>query len=174
MLPPPPGRDVATANLPEAVDRLAQVNADLRSMLARPIVDIPPRAAAPNASATGLGSSDEPIRRRKRRRVDDSDSSDKNARIEYGYNGQVVPGKLKMQLVSADGGIAEDSAQQRSMLGSIGYMPYYGEQNILKDDDSVYCAKSPRCNIVLSHQGESTFSLERLVIKAPRAGFADP
>jgi len=53
-------------------------------------------------------------------------------------------------------------------------MALYRPENILKNDQSVYCTKSANCNILLRHRGDTTFSLERLVIKAPERGFTAP
>lgn len=100
-------------------------------------------------------------RRTKRRRLD----SDKTAQIfkgfRYGKYGQSEPGQLTMELVSCDGGMYSNE-------------PAYAAENILKNDSSVYCTKGNRCNIVLRHQGATTFSLEELVIKAPGSNFSSP
>ncbi|KAK3059413.1 hypothetical protein LTS18_010927, partial [Coniosporium uncinatum] len=85
-----------------------------------------------------------------------------NSAMRYGREGQVVAGKLKMRIVSCDGG------------------SYRGERsgdradNILRDNDSVYCTKNSACNVLLSHYDESTFALESIVIKAPKSGYTHP
>ncbi|OAA54105.1 eukaryotic translation initiation factor 6 [Niveomyces insectorum RCEF 264] len=81
--------------------------------------------------------------------------------FRYGRYGQVEPGPLTMEIVSCDGGIYLDGAS-------------YAAENILKNDNSVYCTKGDRCNIVLQHQGCTTFSLKELVIKAPGRKYSSP
>jgi hypothetical protein len=44
----------------------------------------------------------------------------------------------------------------------------------LKNDATVYCTKSNRCNLVLRHQGATVFSLKELIIKAPHSGYTAP
>jgi hypothetical protein len=59
-----------------------------------------------------------------------------------------------MEIVSCDGGMFSNQLS-------------YSAENILKNDNSVYCTKGNRCNIVLRHQGSTAFTLSELVIKAP-------
>jgi len=68
-----------------------------------------------------------------------------------------------MEIVSCDGGEFSDS-----------YSAMYRAENVLRDDKSVYCTKSSRCNLLLRHQGETTFCLQKIVIKAPERGFTAP
>ncbi|KAF2261092.1 hypothetical protein CC78DRAFT_366722 [Lojkania enalia] len=84
--------------------------------------------------------------------------------FKYGYKGQVVPGRLKMEVVSCDGGEYEKYSASRT----------YKIQNVLKNDKSVYCSESSSCNILLKHIGEAPFCLEKVVIKAPDRGFTAP
>ncbi|KAI0399935.1 hypothetical protein F4802DRAFT_587279 [Xylaria palmicola] len=101
--------------------------------------------------------------RRVKRRKLDSDRLSSNFRgFQYGKYGQVQPGDLKMELVSCDGGIYSDDTTK------------YVAENILKNDETVYCTEGPRCNIVLRHQGATVFTLKELVIKAPRSNFTSP
>jgi hypothetical protein len=88
--------------------------------------------------------------------------------ISYGHYGQVVPGQLKMEIVSCDGG--EYSARDPIAI----HRENYRAENVLRDDRSVYCTKSSRCNLMLRHQGETLFHLESLVIKAPETGYTAP
>lgn len=99
-------------------------------------------------------------RRIKRRKLD-SDFLSRNHGFRYGYYGQVEPGTLKMELVSCDGGMYEGE-------------PQYAAENMLKDDNSVYCTKGTRCNILLRHQGTTVFTLKELIIKAPGTDFDAP
>ncbi|KAL6889830.1 hypothetical protein HDV57DRAFT_344600 [Trichoderma longibrachiatum] len=102
-------------------------------------------------------------RRNKRRKLDaDRLGSSGVKPFRYGRYGQVEPGQLRMEIVSCDGGMFSNQSS-------------YAAENILKDDNSVYCTKGNRCNIVLQHQGGSVFTLQELVIKAPCAtNFSHP
>ncbi|CAD6499326.1 BgTH12-03446 [Blumeria graminis f. sp. triticale] len=82
--------------------------------------------------------------------------------FNYGRYGQVEPGKLKMEIVSCDGGIFE------------GTDTHHPAENILQNDNSVYCTKSNRCNLILQHQGATVFCLKELSIKAPHSGYTAP
>ncbi|KAI1335532.1 hypothetical protein F5Y15DRAFT_397634 [Xylariaceae sp. FL0016] len=104
----------------------------------------------------------EESRRAKRRKLDSDRLSSGFQGFRYGKFGQVEPGQLTMELVSCDGGIYSDDGQK------------YAAENILKNDQTVYCTESPRCNIVLRHQGATVFTLKELVIKAPRVHFSSP
>jgi hypothetical protein len=104
----------------------------------------------------------DPNRRAKRRKLD-SDRPDTGFKgFSYGKYGQVEPGKLKMEIVSCDGGIFQDHSGN------------YAAENVLRNDASVYCTKSPRCNLVLRHQGSTVFCLKELIIKAPHSGYTAP
>jgi hypothetical protein len=83
------------------------------------------------------------------------------AGFSYGKYGQVEPGTLTMEIVNCDGGL---------FLDDVNYAP----DNILKEDQSVYCTKGPRCNIILRHQGATVFNLTELVIRAPGASYSAP
>lgn len=83
--------------------------------------------------------------------------------FQYGHYGQVEAGRLRLDLESCDGDIHDDR-------GRI----YYGPENILKHDKSVYCTRSSRCNIILRHHDSSPFTLDRLYILAPENGFTAP
>lgn len=99
-------------------------------------------------------------RRAKRRKLEVDNQTPEFMGFRYGKYGQVEPGKLKMEIVSCDGGIFQEGN--------------YPAENILKNDDTVYCTKSNRCNLVLRHQGGTVFSLKELVIKAPHSGYTAP
>jgi hypothetical protein len=90
----------------------------------------------------------------------------------YGHNGQVVPGQLKMEIVGCDGG--EYAMRDTSIASRENYRENYRAENVLRDDKSVYCTKSPRCNLMLRHQGEALFHLDSIVIKAPELGYTAP
>lgn len=101
-------------------------------------------------------------RRVKRRKLDSDRLASGFHGFRYGKYGQIEPGQLTMELVSCDGGIFADDGQK------------YAAENILKNDQTVYCTEGPRCNIILRHQGATVFTLKELVIKAPRSNFTYP
>lgn len=100
-------------------------------------------------------------RRVKRRKLDSERASQSFKGFRYGRYGQVEPGQLKMEILSCDGGLFENASS-------------YAYENILKDDKTVYCTQSNRCNIILRHQGATAFSLKELVIKAPASNYSSP
>ncbi|RDA91921.1 hypothetical protein CP533_1285 [Ophiocordyceps camponoti-saundersi (nom. inval.)] len=103
-------------------------------------------------------------RRSKRRKLDADRLAPSFRGFRYGKFGQVEPGQLRMEIVSCDGGMFSDLYDQGC----------YAAENILKDDNLVYCTKGNRCNIVLRHQGATVFTLRELVIKAPGSNFSHP
>jgi hypothetical protein len=103
----------------------------------------------------------EETRRSKRRKLDPERIASSFKGFRYGKFGQVEPGQLTMEIVSCDGGVYSDEHS-------------YPPENILKNDTSVYCTKSNRCNIVLKHQAGTVFSLQELVIKAAGSKFSCP
>ncbi|KAL4909472.1 hypothetical protein BDW74DRAFT_174676 [Aspergillus multicolor] len=98
----------------------------------------------------------------KRRKLDSDDNREGLQSLRYGQYGQVVPGTLKMELASCDGGTFPPVCETS------------GPENILLNDSSVYCTKSDRCNLILKHRGEAPFCLKKLVIKAPKSGYDAP
>ncbi|KAF2854350.1 hypothetical protein T440DRAFT_552216 [Plenodomus tracheiphilus IPT5] len=104
-------------------------------------------------------------RRNKRRKLQ-HDTQEKNEYTcyKYGYKGQVVPGRLRMEIFSCDGG-------EHRRDNSPGL---YRVQNVLRNDKSVYCSERSQCNLLLKHMGEASFALEKVVIRAPDRGFNAP
>ncbi|CRG88585.1 hypothetical protein PISL3812_05616 [Talaromyces islandicus] len=98
--------------------------------------------------------------RAKRRKLDSDDHREGFNGFSYGHYGQVVPGLLKMEIASCDGGSYYDDDGESSWPG-----------NVLLDDSSVYCTKKSNCNLILKHRGGTPFCLKRIVIKAPKKGF---
>jgi len=103
----------------------------------------------------------------KRRKLDDGTYEDDSKTFRYGYNGQVVPGHLRLEIVSCDGGEYTDPQAPHMTLNS-------WPQNVLQDDCSVYCTKSNRCNMLFKHVGGMPFTLTKIVVKAPRSGYDAP
>ncbi|ROT40372.1 hypothetical protein SODALDRAFT_330090 [Sodiomyces alkalinus F11] len=116
-----------------------------------------------NVSSSGTGTSLRPHEhaednyRAKRRKIESDRIAPTFKGFRYGRYGQVEPGDLTMEIVSCDGGLFSNGSS-------------YTYENILKNDKSVYCTKSSRCNIVLRHQGATSFCLKELIIKAPGSG----
>lgn len=104
-------------------------------------------------------------RRTKRRKLDHKTGANTELQgYKYGYKGQMVPGRLRMEVVSCDGGqITRDNP-----------MGDYDVENVLKNDRSVYCTESSKCNILLKHIGGAPFALEKIVIRAPDRGYTSP
>lgn len=100
--------------------------------------------------------------RSKRRKLESDDKREGLRRFGYGQYGQVVPGMLKMEIASCDGGIFEPE-------GELSW-----PDNILRNDSSVYCTKSDRCNLILRHREATPFCLKKIVIRAPKTGFDAP
>ncbi|KAJ5953481.1 hypothetical protein N7454_000377 [Penicillium verhagenii] len=101
-------------------------------------------------------------RRQKRRKLDADDNREDSLGFNYGHQGQVVPGALKMEIASCDGGLFESEIENLFPA------------NVLQNDESVYSTKSDRCNLILRHRDEAPFCLKKIVIKAPRTGFDSP
>ncbi|KAL1642517.1 hypothetical protein SLS61_009668 [Didymella pomorum] len=104
-------------------------------------------------------------RRIKRRKLEhESSRSAEYQSFKYGYKGQMVPGRLRMEVVSCDGGqIKRDNP-----------MKIYDVENVLKNDKSVYCSERSKCDLLLRHIGDAPFALEKVVIRAPDRGFTSP
>jgi hypothetical protein len=116
-------------------------------------------------SRSPVGDSNAERRQTKRRKLDhDPNRGSEYDNIRYGYKGQIVPGRLKMDIVSCDGG--EYKKDNHAGL--------YNIHNVLKNDKSVYCSESSRCNLLLRHIGDAPFALEKIVIRAPDRGFTAP
>ncbi|KAK1780964.1 hypothetical protein QBC45DRAFT_407167 [Copromyces sp. CBS 386.78] len=122
-------------------------------------------SSQPSAFGTGTPPEDvegiENYRRAKRRKLDSDKVPPSYKNVLYGKYGQVEPGPLLLEIVSCDGGLFRDGRA-------------YVAENILKDDASVYCTRTNRCNIILRHQGGTVFSLKELVIKAPGSHYSQP
>lgn len=161
--PPGPSLSDSIGTVQQAVERLNEASSNLSSLL-----DVPmPRMISPDIAAQEYSGEAEVNRRRAKRRRLDSESVDGGFKgFSYGHRGQVVTGPLKMEIVSCDGGHFPGHAGQ--------HVRHYWPENVLRNDKSVYCTEGNRCNIVLRHQGETTFCLKKLVIKAPERGFDAP
>ncbi|KAL4865460.1 hypothetical protein BDV12DRAFT_174565 [Aspergillus spectabilis] len=140
-------------------DRPGRVRRNRSSILDQPV----PRLDSPSTMPLEPEHDHEEDRLRvKRRKLDSDDNREGLQNFRYGQYGQVVPGTLKMVLASCDGGTYEPVCDSS------------GPENILRNDSSVYCTKSDRCNLILKHHGETPFCLKKLVIKAPKSGYDAP
>lgn len=153
--------DRDSADLHERAERLAQQNEDINTLIAS-TPGLPPRHGLRRPRSVSFDTSTQHDRR-KRRRIENT-AVEVNAKIEYGWWGQVVSGKLQMHIVSSDG---EMMPLPRPCEGT------FAVENVLKDDQTIYYTNGTACNIVLRHEGDTPFSLERLVIKGPTMGFTD-
>lgn len=130
-----------------------------------PMADTHPPFARLSPASPALSTGDRGERlRSKRRKLDDGTYDEEPQTFRYGFDGQVVPGQLRMQIASCDGG------EYSNPNVPINNYP----QNILLDDTSVYCTKSNKCNMLLKHVGGMPFTLTKIIVKAPRAGFDAP
>ncbi|KAI9924405.1 hypothetical protein AWENTII_003851 [Aspergillus wentii] len=131
----------------------------LNSLLDEPV----PRLEMSSAMSPELGDDHRANRwRTKRRKLETDDNREGLRGLGYGQYGQVVPGTLKMEIASCDGGTYEPEGDSS------------WPDNVLRNDSSVYCTKSDRCNLILKHRGETPFCLKKLVIKAPKSGYDAP
>ena len=145
-----------------AVDRLTEASSSLHSLLGHRT----PRLSSPDSHTRDYsGEAVVHMRRAKRRKLDGDPLSSSFKGFSYGYRGQVVPGKLKMEIFSCDGGLHTEAARHGT--------EYYSE-NVLRNDKSVYCTDSNNCNIIMCHQGKTSFCLDKLIVKAPERGFTSP
>lgn len=157
-----PSSPARGGSLQQAVDRLNEASSSLHSLLGHHT----PRLSSPEINTREYSGEAEVNRRRaKRRKLDGDPLSSGFKGFNYGYYGQVVPGKLKMEIFSCDGGLHSDAARHGTE---------YCSENVLRNDKSVYCTDSNNCNIVMCHQGKTAFCLDKLVIKAPERGFTSP
>ena len=151
---------------------------DLGAPPARPPPPVPPlgrsprfpmqrrRQRSPGSDDRGTWNEDSAGRRRpKRRRLDSEASVLPKQPIKYGHYGQVEPGKLKLDIVSCDGGEHRDPRHPQTYLGSA---------NLLRHDKSVYCSDRPSSSIILQHADDTPFCLEKLHICGPEHGFTAP
>lgn len=146
----------------QAVERLNEASSNLSSLLDQPI----PRIGSPELGTREYSGEAAVNGRRKRRKTDGDFSATGHMKgFSYGHRGQVVPGRLRMELVICDGGIHREAARSGHE---------YWPDNVLRNDKSVYCTDNSKCNIILRHLGETTFDLKKLVIKAPERGFTAP
>ncbi|KAK3117325.1 hypothetical protein LTR53_001442 [Teratosphaeriaceae sp. CCFEE 6253] len=106
-------------------------------------------------------------RRVKRRRLDAEGEglSSVVKPIKYGHLGQVEPGRLRLDIISCDGGEHVDPRHPGL---------YLGVKNILQHDKSVYCSSRQSTNVILRHADDTPFCLEKLHIVGPEHGFTAP
>lgn len=161
-------RQQETSNLPanadslqQAVARLNEASSSLGSLLDQPV----PTLGSPDIRAREYSGEAEVNRRRAKRRKVDGAIFPPSKAFSYGHRGQVVPGPLKMEIFSCDGDLHEDTAHHGR-----GFWP----ENVLIDDESIYCTQSNKCNIIMCHRGETAFCLKKIVIKASERGFTTP
>ncbi|KAL8813111.1 MAG: hypothetical protein Q9200_000527 [Gallowayella weberi] len=151
----------ASQTMQAAVDRLNRASSHISLALDQSA----PRTRSPDINSqeySGEAVVNEANRQRAKRRKLNDGVLAKGFGPSYGHRGQVVPGRLRMEIVFCDGGLHE--------FGEEKYCP----DNVLRNDLSVYCTRSGKCDLVLRHQGGVPFCLQKLVIKAPENGFTAP
>ncbi|CAG9996526.1 unnamed protein product [Clonostachys byssicola] len=143
-------------------DELEQAS-DLTNLQLRDLLDLTNHNTMshtlPPGNASPLPRSFDPPddnRRNKRRKIDADRLAPTISRIRYGKYGSVEPGALRMEILSCDGGSYASSNPSS-----------YVAENLLRNDETVYCTKGNRCNVVLRHEGGAPFTLHELVIKGP-------
>jgi hypothetical protein len=82
--------------------------------------------------------------------------------IKYGWQGQVDAGLLRLYINHCDGG----EINTRTVN--------YSAENVLRNDLSVYCSKSSKCNLVFGHHADTIFHLDKLIVQAPTMGYDTP
>jgi hypothetical protein len=122
-----------------------------------------------SAVLTAVSDSDsEPVDRyrlNKRRKLVPNAPEPMIAPIKYGWLGQVDAGLLRLYINHCDGGEINPR--------SAGYVNYSAE-NVLRNDLSVYCSKSSRCNLMLGHHADTIFHLDKLIVQAPTMTYDAP
>lgn len=160
---PPP--EASPENLAELDRSLDETNAHIRLLLEMTNTSpIPPIITPSTSSFSSQRTHDhtDDHRRNKRRRLDSERRIANHKPLRYGNYGQVLPGRLQMEIITCDGGMFSNESS-------------YAAENILKDDSSVYCTKGNRCNIVLGHWGDTPFTLGELIIQGPTsANYSHP
>lgn len=132
----------------------------------RPLLGALQRRRQRSPGTDSRDGSDDPRRRRpKRRRLDTDLTAPARRPIKYGHFGQVEPGKLRLEIISCDGGEHRDPRHPNTYLGS---------QNLLRHDKSVYCSERSSSSVVLRHADDTPFCLEKLHIVGPEHGFTAP
>jgi hypothetical protein len=149
-------RRARASNLDELDRSLDEANTHIRALLdvTSPYSSLTPILSHADNSFPRAPDYTEDQRRSKRRKLDSDKRTSSSKPFRYGKYGQVEPGQLRMEIVSCDGGMFSNESS-------------YAAENILKNDNTVYCTKGNRCNIVLRHQDGTHFTLQQLVIKGP-------
>ncbi|KAL8670840.1 MAG: hypothetical protein Q9168_004640 [Polycauliona sp. 1 TL-2023] len=145
----------------EAMDRLNQASSHI-SIALDPSASSPRSPNITSQESSSEAAVDEARGQRAKRRKKDGRPPTNRFGPSYGYQGQVVPGRLRMEIVFCNGG------QHQSREGK------YSPRNVLRNDLSVYCTQNNQCDLILRHQGGAPFCLRKLVIKAPVNGFTAP
>ena len=101
----------------------------------------------------------------KRRRLNADSPSPAKKPHKYGYYGQVETGRLRLEIISNDGGERKDPGNPGIFLGA---------DNMLKMDKSVFCSERTSAGILLRHSDDTAFCVERLHIAGPEHGFTAP
>ena len=129
---------------------------------------VPGRCRCWSCRANRADSDSEPVDRyrlNKRRKLHSNAPEPMYAPIKYGWEGQVDSGPLRLYINHCDGGVLN--------ARSAGYVNYSAE-NVLRNDLSVYCSKSSKCNLLFGHHADTIFHLDKLIVQAPTMGYTAP
>ena len=116
-------------------------------------------------NADGAAEEQSQGRSAKRRRLNADSPPPAKKPHKYGYYGQVETGRLRLEIISNDGGERKDPGNPGIFLGA---------DNMLKMDKSVFCSERTSASILLRHADETAFCVERLHIAGPEHGFSAP
>jgi hypothetical protein len=153
------GEEDTQGSVQDAVDQLQEATGSLASALDEALPSFMPHDQPDHEV--------DAYRRRNKRRKLDQDSINTGYAFHYGYKGQVVPGRLRMGISEEDGGYTKDA---QGGFPTMSYKP----ENVLRNDQSVYCTIRDKCNLLLEHVDLKPFTLTELVIKTPEKGFTAP
>ena len=137
----------AFTNLRAAGARMAEVSSELRMLIDHDFPSSPPASNLPAQETARLND----ISHRSKRRKVQHESPDFGFKgFNYGRYGQLEPGKLKMEIVSCDGGLTGSSVLDHK----------YPPENALQDDGTVYCTGQDTCNMNTLSFGRDGFLSE--------------
>ncbi|KAI9661665.1 MAG: hypothetical protein M1821_008903 [Bathelium mastoideum] len=145
--------------LEEAGVRLAQLSSNIEEILDQ---STPPGLAS--SLPPSLPPQTENHQHRAKRRKLDTVRNNEFTNHKYGWFGQVEASRLKMEIASCDGDYYANDTDSTM----------YRPENILRKDKSVYCTKRSKCDIILRHQGETPFSVDKILIKWPEQNLPAP
>ena len=156
--------DDPAGTVQDTINQLEAENSALQSVIDTPLPVL--NGSSRSYSPLPDASMDAHAPRPKRRKLDGDPLDESSAPIRYGYHGQVEPGRLQMRIEQCTGGWINDADSTLHMS--------YPPDNMLRNDKSVYCSRSDKCDLLFRHVGMKCFSLTKIMIKTPETGFTAP